>query len=87
MGKIIFTAPDTQEKIEFFCLEQTRINNQNYLLVTEDEDDDAEAYILKETFSEGEEAVYEMVEDGEELEAVGKIFAELMEDVDLEYQI
>lgn len=85
MEKIKFTDPDTQEAIEFFCLEQTQINNQNYLLVTEDEEGDSDAYILKETSSEGEESVYEMVEDERELEAIGKVFAELIEDVDLEY--
>lgn len=85
MEKIIFTDPDTQEDIEFYCLEQTQINNTNYLLVTEDEDGDSDAYILKETSSEGEETLYEMVEDDRELEAIGKIFAELMEDVDFEY--
>jgi len=35
--------------------------------------------------SEGEETVYEMVEDDAELEALGKVFVELMEDVDLEF--
>ena len=85
MEKIIFNAPDTEESIEFFCLEQTQNNNQNYLLVSEDEEGDSEAYILKETSSEGEDTVYEMVEDEQELEAIGKVFAELMEDVDLEY--
>lgn len=85
MEKIKFQAPDTQEVIEFFCLEQTQINNQNYLLVTEEEDGDSEAYILKETSSGDEESVYEMVEEDAELEAVGKIFAELLEEVDFEF--
>ncbi|MBO5302715.1 MAG: DUF1292 domain-containing protein [Lachnospiraceae bacterium] len=85
MEKITFTDPDTQEAIEFFCLEQTTINNQSYILVTEDEDGDSDAYILKETSTEGEETVYEMVEDDAELEALGKVFVELMEDVDLEF--
>lgn len=86
MEKIKFTDPDTREIIEFFCLEQTQINNQNYLLVTEEEDGDSEAYILKELSSAGKETVYEMVERDEELQAIGKVFAELMEDVDLEYE-
>ncbi|GFI26867.1 hypothetical protein IMSAGC012_01991 [Lachnospiraceae bacterium] len=85
MEKITFTDPDTQEETEFFCLEQTQINNQNYILVTEEEDGDSEAYILRETsFGQGE-TVYEMVDEDAELEAIGKVFAELMEDVDLEY--
>lgn len=85
MEKIKFLNPETQEETEFFCLEQTKINNQNYLLVTEDEEGDSEAYILKETASKGEETVYEMVDQDEEIEAIGKVFAELIEDVDLEY--
>ena len=86
MEKIIFTDPKTKEETEFFCLEQTQINNQNYLLVTEEEDGDSEAYILKELSSMEMETVYEMVERDEELQAIGKVFAELMEDVDLEYE-
>lgn len=85
MEKIRFTSPDTQETIELFCIEQTRINNQNYLLVAEEEDGDSEAYILKETSLEGEEAVYEMLEEDGEFQAIAKVFAELMEDVDFEY--
>ena len=82
MDKVKFVAPDKKEAAEFFCLEQTQINNQNYLLVTEDEDGDSDAYILKEISSEGEDTVYEMVEEDAELEAIGKIFSELIEDVE-----
>lgn len=85
MEKIKFMDQKTQEETEFFCLEQTRINNQNYLLVTEDEEGDSEAYILKETSSKEEETVYEMVEEDAELEAIGKVFAELIDDADLKY--
>ena len=66
-------------------VEETRINGVSYLLVTETEDDEAEAYILKDTSLDGEEeASYVFVEDDNELEAVSKIFAELLEDVDIE---
>ena len=85
MDKVKFVAPDKKEAAEFFCLEQTQINNQNYLLVTEDEDGDSDPYILKEISSEGEDTVYEMVEEDAELEAIGKIFSELIEDVDFEF--
>ncbi|MFV0465186.1 MAG: DUF1292 domain-containing protein [Lachnospiraceae bacterium] len=86
MDKILFTDPITNDEIEFFCVEQTQINNQTYLLVTEDEDGDTEAYILKELSSEGDDILYEMVEQEDELELIGKVFAELLdEDIDLEY--
>ena len=74
MEKVKFNSPVSQEIKEFFCLEQTKINNQNYLLVTEEEDGDSDAYILKETSSEDEETVYEMVEEEAEFEAIAKVF-------------
>lgn len=70
------------EKTQFYVIEETRINVINYLLVSESADDEeAEAYILKDTSdAASEEAVYEFVEEDSELEAVGKVFSELMDD-------
>ena len=84
--KISFVIDDTNEKVEFFVVEQTRINNTNYLLVTENEtDEEADAYILKDTSkAEDSEAVYEIVEEDDELEAVSRIFAEILDDIDFE---
>ena len=77
-----------QESVDFYIIEETRVNGINYLLVTEsedEEDEEAEAYILKDTSkAEDTEAVYEFVESEEELDAVSRIFAELLEDMDLE---
>ena len=86
MEKVIFTDPDTKEKIEFYVLEETQINGNKFLFVTEEEDGDSDAYILKEIADEKEDAVYEMVEDEKELAALGKVFAELIEDADIEFQ-
>lgn len=87
MEKIAFTTDDN-EKVEFYIIEETRINGMNYLLVTESEDEndeEAEAYILKDTArAEDLESAYEFVEADNELEYVSKIFAELLEDVDIE---
>ena len=87
MEKIMFET-DEEGLVEFFVLEETRINGINYLMVTESDDEgeeEAVAYILKDTSAAAEaEAVYEMVEADEELEYVSKVFAELLEDVDIE---
>ncbi len=85
MEKIQFVTDDN-EVVDFYILEETRINGINYILVTDSEDDEeAEAYILKDTSSEKSiEASYEFVEDDNELSAVGKVFEELLEDIDLE---
>lgn len=83
--KIEFCPVGEEEAIGFFVLEETRINGVSYLLVTESEEDEAEAYILKDLSQDGEtEARYVFVEEDDELEAVSKIFAELIEDVDIE---
>lgn len=83
MEKLTFVTED-QESVDFYIIEETRVNGINYLLVTESEDE-AEAYILKDTSkAEDTEAVYEFVESEEELDAVSRIFAELLEDMDLE---
>ena len=87
MNKRIEFCPDGEnETVGFFVVEETRIAGVSYLLVTESQDDEeAEAYILKDLSEDGEtEARYVFVEDDQELEAVSKIFAELLEDVDLE---
>ena len=64
MEKIKFTDPDTGECLEFYVLEQTRINNRDYLLVTVDEDGDSDAFVLQDLSEATEtEAVYEIVEE------------------------
>lgn len=84
MEKVIFTFDD-DETVEFFVLEETKINGVKYILVTESEEDEAEAYILKDLAAEDSaESIYEMVEDENELEMVSALFAELLEDVDIE---
>ena len=87
MEKLTFVTED-QESVDFYIIEETRVNGINYLLVNEsedEEDEEAEAYILKDTSkAEDTEAVYEFVESEEELDAVSRIFAELLEDMDLE---
>ena len=85
MEKIIFTFEDTNEEVEFFVLEQTKVNGNTYILVTDSEEDEAECLILRDTSApEDAESVYEIVEDDVELSGVLKVFEELLEDVDIE---
>ena len=84
MEKVTFQAPDSDESIEFYVVEQTRINGTDYLLVSVEEDGDSDAFILKDVSKQEEEdSVYEMVESEEELEYISKIFSEILEDVDI----
>ncbi len=85
MEKVKFVFGDTNEETEFFVLEQTRINGNSYILVTDSDEEEAECLILKDTSrAEDRESVYEIVEDDVELSAVLKVFEELLEDVDIE---
>ena len=87
MEKIKFVFEETKEEVEFFVLEQTRINVNSYILVTDSEEDEAECLILKDTSAaEDKESVYEIVEDDVELTAVLKVFEELLEDIDIEME-
>ena len=84
MEKIKFVSDEMQE-IEFFVLEQTKVNGISYILVTDSEDDDAECWIMRDISTEGStEGVYDFVEDEEELYAISKVFEELLEDIDIE---
>lgn len=83
MEKICFTPDTEEESVEFFVLEQTRIAGTNYLLVTDTEDGDGEALILKDlSRDEDAESVYEIVSQEDEFDAVSGVFADLLEDID-----
>lgn len=85
MEKIKFTFEETNEEVEFFVLEQTKVNGNSYILVTDSEEEEAECLILKDTSAaEEKESLYEIVEDDVELSAVLKVFEELLEDIDIE---
>ena len=77
------TLVDEEQTIEFTVLKETKLNGRNYLLVTdaEDEDDEAECYILKDMSDEGDaDALYEFVEDESELDAIWKVFEALLDE-------
>ncbi len=82
MERIEFFDSETNETDSFFVLAETTLNQQVYLLVTEEEEGDSEALILKQiTFDdESEEIAYEILEDEEEMEAISKIFMEILDD-------
>ena len=83
LEKITF-RPEGEETVEFYVLEQTRIGGHNYILVTDVEEGDGDALILKDMSQDGEEdSIYDVVSDDEELEAVSGVFADMLEDIDL----
>ena len=81
---IVFEAEDGTE-VEFEVLEQTTLGDVNYLFVVDRADDESFLILRENSGADTEEmAAYDIVEDENELEAVIKIFDELLEDVNLE---
>lgn len=78
---------DDGEPVDFYVLEETRVNGMDYLLVTDSEEDDeeGECYILKDmSKSDESDAVYEFVENEDEIDYLFRIFTELMSDMDVD---
>lgn len=82
--EIVFTSEDGEEVV-FCVLEQTRLGGIDYLLVsTTGNEEEAEALILKDISKDtDEEAIYDIVEDEQELTLVAGIFEELLDDIEL----
>ena len=78
--KIIFETDDG-EKLELFVEVETRVGGSSYLLVTDSDSEEANAWILKDISADSdEEANYEMVEDDVEFEAIAGIFEKMLDD-------
>ena len=59
MEKITFITEEGEPPVEFYVLEQTTVGGCDYFLVTDTEDGDGEALILKDlSAKEEEEAVF-----------------------------
>ena len=85
MEKITFTIDGEEKTEDFYVLEQTRLGGCSYLLVTDQKEGDADCWVLKDLSRDGDsDALYEMLEEGDELDAVFGIFARMMDDVDLQ---
>ena len=84
MEKLKFELEDGTT-VDFFVEEQTKVNGINYLLVTDSQEDEAEAYILKDISKEQDQlANYVMVEDDTELLALSKVFQEMLDDTEID---
>jgi len=84
MEKILFQAMD-EEPVEFYVLEQTTVAGVNCILVTDTEEGDGDALILKDiSEQDAQEAVYDIVSEDKELNAIAEIFENLLDDVEFD---
>ncbi len=86
MEKIVLEG-DAGEELSLFPLETTRLAERDYILASDTPRGDGTCYILEDRSDPAsEEAVYEIVEDENLLRQLLPVFAQLLDDVDLEYQ-
>lgn len=77
---------DEGEEIPFYIIEQTTLAGKDFLLVTDSDtqEDEAQVYIMQEISDQDDQTIYEFVEDEAQLDALSKVFEELLDDVDIQ---
>lgn len=77
---------DEGEEIPFYIIEQTTLAGKDFLLVTDSDtpENEAQVYIMQEISDQDDQTIYEFVEDEAQLEALSKVFEELLDDVDIQ---
>lgn len=84
LEKITFVPEGEDAPVDFYVLEQTKLGGVTYILVTDTQEGDGEALILKDLSTEDDaEALYEIVSEDDELQAVAAVFENLLDDVEL----
>lgn len=79
---------DGEGSCDFYALEQTVVAGKTYLLVTDSEEGDGEALILRDdSNSEDTDALYSIVDNDQELRAVGQIFVKLLDEDGIELDL
>jgi hypothetical protein len=82
MEKIRLIPTDSTEAEEFYVLEQAKLGGKMYLLVTDQEEGDGMALILRDDAdADSGESLYEVVEDENELSAVLLLFSDKLEEM------
>ena len=82
MEKIRLVPTDSTEPEEFYVLEQVKLGGKMYLLVTDEEEGDGIALILRDDAEEGsDESLYAVVEDDNELSAALLLFSDKLEEM------
>ena len=85
---VLVMTDENGNDVQYFVVDGIEVDGTNYILVVDSEqynDDDAEteAFLLKETNADGEDALYEFVEDDNEYQKV----VVLLQDNDTEYEM
>ena len=73
------------ENVRFEVLEETTLNGETFLLVTDPQPSDEDlCYIMRKSGEDGEDLTYETVDDEKLLNVLSGIFEELLEDTEIQ---
>lgn len=87
MKKLQFMPEGETHPVGFFVLEETKLAGKQYLLVTDSEDGDGEALILRSDPEDTDpDSTYEIVEDEKELSAVLLLMRDSLEELGIEIE-
>ena len=87
MEKVQFMPEGEDHAVDFYVLEEAVLGGKQYLLVTDSQDDDGEALILRaDAGGDGTEVTYEIVEDYRELTAVLLLMRDSLEELGIEIE-
>ncbi len=82
MEKIRLVSTDSTEVEEFYVLDQAKLGGKTYILVADEEEGDGMAMILRDDAEPGaEEALYAIVDDDNELNALLLLFEDKLEEL------
>ncbi len=83
MKTIHFIDDITGEEVNFAVLSAAQYKEDGYILVIEEHEidlDEATAYVLKATYIDGDDIIYEIVEDDDVLDQVYPLLEEKMDE-------
>ena len=87
MEKVQFMPEGEDHAVDFYVLEEAVLGGKQYLLVTDSQDDDGEALILRaDAGGDGTEVTYVIVEDDRELTAVLLLMRDSLEELGIEIE-
>ncbi|MBQ3391899.1 MAG: DUF1292 domain-containing protein [Lachnospiraceae bacterium] len=82
MEKITLQPEEDTAPVDFYVVEQVSLGGKTYLLVTDTEEGDGEALILRDDASASDkESLYAVVEDDREISAVMLLMADTLREM------
>ena len=81
---LTLTDEDTGEERDFLLLASEKVDGQLYYAL-QAADDESNEYVILKVFEDGEDIVFETIEDDEEFEKMEDVFNDMLFNADVDY--